>query len=169
MSDDIIPLYAGEVQFAGYTDSSRSGPRVTLRLADRDDLQRFVGLEGRRFMLALVEIGDGEEPKKPTAAPAPAAAPAEPPAPALPKGGRLANEAGIMCSQRAFQRQVELDFPELWERAGGETLEERAANCIRVMCGISSRAELDHNADAAEAFQRCFRKKWLLNEAGITL
>ena len=74
-----------------------------------------------------------------------------------------------MCSQRAFQRQVELDFPELWERVASEDLAERAAGCIRVMCGISSRAELDHDADAAEKFAIHFRRKWLLNEAGITL
>lgn len=156
------PLYQDEVRFMRYADSSRQGASVTFALPDVSYLDRFRGMEGKRFACVLIEIGDDEQPVD---------AKPEPAAPALPRGGRLAKQAGILCGQRAFQRQVEQSHPEQWRdaarRCDGD-LAEAAAAVIREVCGIASRAELDHDAGAAERFTHCFWRPWRDAEAGIT-
>jgi hypothetical protein len=116
------PTFSGEVQFAGYSDSSRSGPRVTLRLSDRSDLERFVGCEGKRYMVALVEIGSDEQP-------------VSAPEPEKPKGGPLAKSAGIICGTPMFQKFAGV--------RGYDVSEGGAAQLVRDVCNVTSRAELD--------------------------
>ena len=123
------PTYSGEVQFAGYTDSSRSGPRVTLRLSDRADLDRFVGCEGKRYMLALVEIGDDEQAVAPPAESTP---------------------MGPLCKW-AVQRQKD---PAFIEWCGGY---DPRAYILRV-CNITSRKQLDDGPGYAIAFHNQIRK-----------
>lgn len=158
------PFFHEELQFLRYTDSSNSGPTVTFALTDRDLLNVFVGAKGKRFACVLIEIGDDEQPVE---AP-PAAAP---PKPAHPKGGHLAREAGILCNDRAFQRQIELDYPRLWGEAlalyDAGDLAKCAADVVRRVCGVNSRAELDHDIDAANKFKSCFWHKWIEAEQGI--
>jgi hypothetical protein len=153
------PTYQEEVQFVAYSDSSRNGARVTFRLPDRDLLEHFIGQDGKRFMMVLVEIGADEQPVEPAPV-------------ARPRGGRLAKEAGIMCANKAFHRQVEAFFPTQWGKAmldcDGDPV-AAAAHVIRKVCGVLSRADLDHSADAADNFQRCFRKRWIASEAGVDL
>ena len=62
-----------------------------------------------------------------------------------PKGGALARLAGQLCQQESFQA---------WIGVGNA---EWAAEAIREMCQIKSRAELDSNAEAAEIFHRTIR------------
>ena len=59
-----------------------------------------------------------------------------------PKGGELAKWAGILSNDPAF-----------WVWAGVESAEQ-AAEHIRVVCLIGSRAELDHDQDAAKIFRK---------------
>jgi hypothetical protein len=56
------------------------------------------------------------------------------------RGGKYAQQAGIMCHQVAFQQFVEAKD------------EEAAAQFIRDHCGVLSRSKLDHNDAAAKKF-----------------
>jgi hypothetical protein len=58
------------------------------------------------------------------------------------KGGPLAKKAGILCAKPAF-----------WTFLKVRT-QEAATNVLRRECGVKSRAELDHNSEAAAAFDR---------------
>jgi hypothetical protein len=65
------------------------------------------------------------------------------------KGGALARLAGQLCQLS--------DFLEWY---GCDSAEEAAAH-IRFACGIESRAELDHNKDAAQIFHEAIRLPFL--------
>ncbi len=58
-----------------------------------------------------------------------------------PKGGKLAQQAGILCGEVAFlhfiQDNYQVSDPE---------------DFVRRRCGVKSRAELDHNSEAARIF-----------------
>lgn len=62
-----------------------------------------------------------------------------------PKGGELAKLAGMLCDNPAFQKFI------------GATDSDNAAEIVRFQCGIQSRAELDHNTEAAAHFHEVFR------------
>lgn len=76
-----------------------------------------------------------------------------------PKGGDLARLAGILCADPDFQLWVEEQQGA--DSAAGLEGEERAAQIVRHVCGVKSRAELDHNAHAAERFHELIRKPWM--------
>lgn len=63
------------------------------------------------------------------------------------KGGALAQKAGILSNEAAFQKWIELRTGDVIDT------EERAASFIRSECGVTSRAHLDHDKDAARAFR----------------
>lgn len=157
------PTFQGEVQFAGYADGSRGGPRVTLRLADRDELDKFIGKEGKRFMAVLVEIADDEtpaEPEKP--APARSAAPVK-------RHGPLCQWAVERCGEPVFQSWLRPRYDRAlvgngsgWgdvtpmDDFGGNTKAAHAAytaHCIKVLCQVESRTEFDTDAAAGERFK----------------
>ena len=100
------------------------------------DAFRLFGSPGVAVALAALRA----EPT-PTPAPAPQASEAE----ARPKGGALARLAGQWCQRPDFIAWI-----------GAEDA-EHAAQLVRESCGIESRAQLDSNADAAEAFHRLIR------------
>ena len=136
-----IPItFEGEVQFAAYTDSSRGGPRIALRLHDRAELEKFVGLEGKRFMCVLVAIGDGEEPEPPRAAPASA--------PQAAKLGPLAMSAVQVCGNPRFQKWLGVDSAE----AAGDYLKD--------VCGVKSRRDLDTDEAAGMRFKVGVMGRW---------
>lgn len=58
------------------------------------------------------------------------------------KGGKLAQSAGILCSERAFQQ---------WCDASNA---DEAAEYIRTRCGVKSRAFLDHDESASRHFRQ---------------
>lgn len=137
------------MQLAGWSESHTGGCKVTFWLQSPDDLQAFRDLTvrkgntaGQRFMAALVEIGDDEQP-------------VTPPAPEKPKGGPLAKLAGMWCNDPEF-----LVWANSVTHAGIfwhlEDAEE-AAEFIRELCEIQSRAELDSNPAAAEKFHSLIR------------
>lgn len=74
-----------------------------------------------------------------------------------PKGGALAKLAGQWCKDPEFFKWiVATSFPDAtW--ATGDSEAECAANGIRAICEIESRAELDHDAVAAERFHALIR------------
>lgn len=75
-----------------------------------------------------------------------------------PKGGPLARLAGQMCQNPDF-----LDWfaRHLFGSDGKKLGATEAANIMRAICRVSTRAELDHNKPAAERFHNEIRKPWV--------
>jgi len=71
------------------------------------------------------------------------------------KKGTLAQQAGILCGEPAFQR--------LAQENGYPVTVEGAADFLRYQCGVISRADLDKDAEAARKFRdlRADYKLWL--------
>ncbi len=134
----IEPTYHGEVRVVRSSYSSKAGPTLTLALHDIDELNKVQGMDGKRYMLALVEIGDDEQPVQK-------------------KGGPLAILAGKWCQDPEFWKFLDANA---WPTSNAAD----AANHIRQWCGIGSRAELDHNPNAAQLFHAGIRGpyiKWM--------
>ncbi|MCG8381826.1 MAG: hypothetical protein MJA28_06360 [Gammaproteobacteria bacterium] len=75
------------------------------------------------------------------------------------KGGALAKLAAQLCANQQFrhfvyQRDCTYTLLESWDEAG-------IADHVRYMCGVNSRAELDHNPEAAKLFHERFRKPFM--------
>jgi len=64
-----------------------------------------------------------------------------PAAPQERKGGKLAQKAALISNQGGFQKYI------------GATNADEAAEHVRKACGITSRADLDHNESAAAKFR----------------
>lgn len=78
------------------------------------------------------------------------------------RGGQLARMAGMWCND-----------PEFWaflnKRAstpGAVTNAMRAAEQVRFMCGVGSRADLDNDTGAAERFHRRVRLPFMAWKRG---
>jgi hypothetical protein len=156
----MTPTFHGEMQLAGWAESHTSGAKLTFWLPESADLEVFRGMTarkghkaGQRFAVVLVEIGEDELPVPP-----PVVRPTPAPAP-KPKGGELSKLAGRWCADEMFRHWLSVDTA------------EQAADAIRIPCGVTSRAELDHNADAAQKFHRYFREPFIryCRDAGIEL
>lgn len=77
------------------------------------------------------------------------------------KGGKLAKLAGMLCADADFQAWIEAGNRQLAERAPFELSgADLAAHLVRSICGVESRAELDHNPEAARRFHDVIRKPW---------
>lgn len=75
------------------------------------------------------------------------------------KGGELARQAGMLCALPAFG--LYLDQRRRWRESlttsqlpDGTHNTEDAAQAIRQACGVTSRAQLDHNEMAGVMFKR---------------
>ena len=68
-----------------------------------------------------------------------------------PKGGPLSKLAAMWCNQPEFWTWLETDDENAAHSEFGATM------CVYALCGIDSRAELDHNEWAAEKFHRLIR------------
>ena len=161
----MTPAFKDEVQFLAWGDGP-SGPWIKVLLPSSDDLEPFrgmtsakKGMAGQRMACVLVEITDDEQPAPATDATIVEAAKEAVKA----KGGELAKLAGILCADEEFQ---------LWfvERYGNksptaEVSEATVTERLRYHCGVKSRAELDHNLDAAAKFHQ-IRKAWVAS--GVT-
>lgn len=144
----MTPTFQGEVQFRRYSDTSTQGQQVVFAVQDREALESFIGMEGKRFMAVLVQIGDDEQ--------------AVPPTPERLKGGEWAKLAGMWC-----------DDPEFWRWANSSTINgvfwhinnsSDAAGMVRELCSIDTRAKLDHSKSAWERFNVLIRgpyMKWM--------
>lgn len=160
----MTPVFKDEMQFLAWGDGP-AGPWIKLLLPDSDALEPFrgmtaakKGMAGQRLAGVLVEISDQETPKEPE--------------PAKPKGGELAKLAGILCADPEFQewlfKQIPawcvmglfvlpaVPYPTEVERDG----EIVARDVVRRLCGVDSRAELDHDEHAALLFHDHIRKPW---------
>lgn len=147
------PTFAGEVQFRRYSDTSTQGTQIVLALPDREALQSFIGLEGKRFMAVLVQIGDDEQP-----------VPANPliSKNSVRKPETTREPLGDLC-WRAVQWCKEPDFW-LWINnvTHGGVLwhvrsEDEAREFVCEICEVNSRKELDTNPDATRKFHQFIR------------
>ena len=94
---------------------------------------------GTRYMLAMVEVGDNEEPVQQE----------------KPKGKSYAQKAGICCNEPAFRQflmESELLHPE------GDP-----AAAIRFVCAVESRSELIEGTEAGETWRNLYLdyQNWL--------
>lgn len=148
MTTNPTPTFAGEVQLRRWSESNTQGVQVTFALADSSDLEKFRGLDGKRFMAVLVQIGDDEQPVG---------------AVNVPKRDITREPLGDLC-WRAVQWCKEQEF-HWWlasvvlpERAHDLRVdEEDAKGYILEWCGITSRKELDTNPEAARKFNQLIR------------
>ncbi|MCL7938809.1 hypothetical protein M8009_00635 [Halomonas sp. ATCH28] len=76
-----------------------------------------------------------------------------------PKGGTLARQAAMLCELPVFG--LYLDQRRRWRQGlspaqlpDGTHTAQDAADALRQACGIESRAELDHNDQAAAMYKR---------------
>jgi hypothetical protein len=137
-------LFQGEMMLLGWKETHNGGATVTLQLADAGQLDSFKTMTvakgkvaGQRLAVVMVEIGDDEQPVEQQ------------------KGGALSKLAGMWCEDAEFRDWLGVDSA------------ERAAEMIRRHCGITSRAQLDHDPIAAGKFNVRFRipyRSYLSNE-----
>lgn len=161
----ITPNFSGEMQLAGWSESHTAGCKVTFWLQSTEDLEAFRALTvrkgnqaGHRFMAVLVEVGDDEQPVPPPTV-------KESLQVEKPKGGALSKLAGVWCARQEFWEWLETD------PLNAAHSPEGAAACVRSICEVESRAELDHDEAAAERFHRLIRgpfSKYMLAK-GIAL
>lgn len=146
---EIVPLYSGEAQFRRYSDTSTQGQQVVFALPGRDELQAFIGKEGKRFMMVVVEIGDDEQPVKPIAQPK--------------EREHLGDNcwwAVMRCKEPEFWRFLNHEFPS----ADTVTSEVEAAELIRYLCAAETRKDLDDDK-VRPTFFRLIKgpyQKWLM-------
>ncbi|MEN5162599.1 hypothetical protein [Achromobacter kerstersii] len=70
------------------------------------------------------------------------------------KGAALSRAAAMMCNGAKFQRWV---VSRVGAAPEGVSAQQHAAQFVRDVCGITSRADLDHNAEASTLFHRVVR------------
>lgn len=68
-----------------------------------------------------------------------------------PKGGQLAQEAGKMCANPIFHDFLKSRYRGNWSIYSGSDA-EKATYCVRQICGVLSRAEIDSQPDAKRIF-----------------
>jgi hypothetical protein len=182
-------LFNGEVQLAGWIESHTAGAKVTFWLSNPSDLDAFRSLttrkgnvSGQRLAMALVEIKDEENEHACNDDIAPILNAITigdddlygTPAPHTPiddvaeingkdhhpGGGKLSNLAAMFGNQPDFYRFILNQFGED-VRTSAE-----AAAFIRHVCGVKSRAEIDHNKEAEKLFHEKIRKPYM-NFVGV--
>lgn len=149
-------IYAGEAQVAGWSDSHTGGPKVTFWLPSSEELDKFRALTarkgntaGHRVMLAVVEIGEQEEP-------------VPPPAPTKrmdigPEGYQAKVESRSKIGPYCIEAIDLCRSPLFWQWASLEAgfdvkSEEQAKAFIVSVLGIASRKEIDGNKEIEDAF-----------------
>lgn len=147
----MTPTFAGEIQLAGWSESHTSGCKVTFWLSSPDELEAFRALTvrkgntaGHRFMAALVEIGDDEKPVEP-----------EPKAPRE-RMGDACYRTVMWCQDVAFWEFLSSCAPNLSPVSDAKG----AASRVRLVCGVTSRKELDTNNEANKAWHRLIRQPY---------
>lgn len=148
--------YAGEMQFKRYSDTSTQGQTVTFTVPSREELEPFIGLEGKRFQSVFVLIGDDEMPADPPAAQKPGEGRDRP------FRGPLCSWVAIRCSEPAFAAWLETAHPGLWleQFTNLGDAEEAAAEIVRDLCQVVSRRDLDTDEEAAARLHARVRKPY---------
>jgi len=111
--------------------------------ANAQDAFRLFAAPGTPAAIAALQVGY--------------AAASDTPADDTPKGGALAKLAGMWCADATFQSWINQTY------VHGEPMrgEDGAARCLRSVCDIDSRAELDHNTHASGLFNSMIRGPYM--------
>ena len=109
--------------------------RVTFTVATQDIPPALLAAPmGTRYVLALVEVGDDEQPVQPK-----------------PKGGKRAQRAAMLGDQQYW--------PAIQKYTGANvTSADEAADAIRGYCEVWSRTGLDHDKASADRFDELERE-----------
>lgn len=79
-----------------------------------------------------------------------------------PKGGVWSQWLAIRCGEPEFQEWLAAREPEIWwglaKKHPSET--ERAAELVRMLCIVKSRADIDNDPEAQARFQERIRGPW---------
>lgn len=121
--------------------------RLTVDIEPRHAKAAFALFGERGTALALAALKAGQEPQQ---------------EPAAVKGGELSKWAAMRGEDPAFRAWLRDQFasgPD-WDTPDG------AADTIRAVCHITSRAELDNNKAAAAIFNERIRRPWLAHTQG---
>lgn len=124
--------------------------------------QWFLAVQVHGDLSALAKIAKDGQPVQLTVNPAPVDPPSRP------RAKSLAMAAGILCRDRTFVRWMSTTFPARWKTLTADNDSERAAQVLRSVCGVASRADLDSDDRAAGEFHRLIRKPyadWLTTNA----
>ena len=79
-----------------------------------------------------------------------------------PKGGSASKWLGIRCGDPEFQEWIERTFPDCVPVTRGQHgAQDLAAITARLVCNVTSRAEIDNNPKAFAAFDRLIRQPWI--------
>lgn len=140
--EELKPYFATivEAQLKDYGESANAGCWVSFRVPMPEDLEPFRGQDrsgrnartGKRYTLMLIEINDQEEHVQ---------------QPGDPKPRKLSSIAGALCNDPAFRAWLEHTYGEPVPDAEG------AAQVVREVCGVESRAHLDTVEAAASLFR----------------
>lgn len=145
MSAEDMVAFKGEVMLIGWDEKHNTG-RTARFLFDEEGVEhpmkqhtvRRGKQAGTRFMMVLVELQDDDTPIDQTKRERLEEAE---------KGGPVSKNAGILCNDPDFQDYVSI-------QPGNYTHDEMgAADFVREHCNISSRAQLDHQPQAARRYE----------------
>lgn len=131
-----------EVSLADWQDNPNSGAWVKFRLPDETHLEIYRGKNragrtqkwGQRYQMMLIEINDDETPMQPEQD-------------KQPKPMKLSQIAGALCHDEKFRAWCVKQYGDPCPD------EAAAAQLIREVCAIDSRALLDVNQEAASVFR----------------
>lgn len=119
-------------------NQTRDGWKLVLAVhPDEAPEEVLRSLVGSRYMVALVELQDNEEPKPLTRAP-------------MDEAKRDAVWAAELCREPAFQRWMWFRLADIGEDSQSE---EATANRLRAALGIQSRSEISTNPDVRRRFR----------------
>lgn len=136
----VTPSFQGEVQFRRYSDTSTQGQQVVFAVQDREALESFVGMEGKRFMAVLVQIGDDEQPAQVKRE----------------YLGDLCYRAVQWCNDPEFQEWIRKEA----RISHAEASAELAKTIVISWCQVKSRKELDEIPSAGQAFREQIVGPW---------
>ena len=74
------------------------------------------------------------------------------------KGGQLAEEGGKMCNNTMFDCFLDDKYHTTWTSTSEDTVEKKAATCLREICGVTSRAEIDLHLGPKQRFMDLMRE-----------
>jgi len=156
--------FHGEVQFIDGRYSIGGGTWTKFYHTDKSDLDTFEGTnkktaakQGQRYIMMLIEVQDDELPvnqdKRKEVEDIHAG-----------KGGQLCRLAAMLCRQDDFvmfaNRSIAADKMPFNK--------DSVKSFIYETCGITSRAELDHNQDAANRFHTFIRIPYMTSKGEYT-
>jgi hypothetical protein len=85
-----------------------------------------------------------------------------------PKGGPLSKSAAMLCEDERFQEFLRSAHKDDWNCFDCVTVDDQAAHVVRLICGVASRAGLDHIPEAAKSFHELMREYRQWSDLGET-